>query len=357
MKIVIATDSFKGCMSSQEIGDTLSQALFAKGHNSIVMPLSDGGDGMLDAFTKALGGRREKVRVHDPLMRLVDAEYGITDDGTAIIETAQACGLSLLSTEERNPIRTTTFGVGELVAHAILNGCKKFIVGLGGSGTSDAGIGMIRGLTERLGRGKMFDEIFKEKISGCQFILACDVTNPLYGPNGAASVFGPQKGATAGMIDILDTRARRFSETSARHFGYDKSGEHGAGAAGGLGYAFMQYLKAETQPRANLLLNLINFKEKIKDYDIIITGEGKADKQTLMGKLPMRVLNIALEQKVPAWLIAGRIEDKEQLQKAGFAKVVQISPEGLDTIEAMKKDITEENLNNFVDNNFSILTK
>lgn len=345
MKIVIATDSFKECMSSQEIGDTLSKALASKGHSSIVMPLSDGGDGMLDAFTKALGGHREKVRVHDPLMRLVDAEYGMTDDGTAIIETAQACGLSLLTTEERNPIRATTFGVGELVAHAILNSCKKFIVGLGGSGTSDAGIGMIRGLTERLGRGKMFDQIFNERICGCQFTLACDVTNPLYGSNGAASVFGPQKGATTEMIDILDTRARRFAETSARHFGYDKSREQGAGAAGGLGYAFMQYLKAETQPGANLLLNLINFKEIIRDSDLVITGEGKADKQTLMGKLPMRVMDIALGQKVPVWLIAGRVEDKEQLKKAGFAKVIQISPEGMDTIEAMQKDITQKNLN------------
>ncbi len=357
MKIVIATDSFKGCMSSQEIGDTLSNSLNKRGHSSIVLPLSDGGDGMLDAFTKALGGHKEHVRIHDPLMRLVDAEYGMTDDGTAIIETAQACGLTLLSSEERNPIRATTFGVGELVAHAILNGCKKFIIGLGGSGTSDAGIGMIRGLTERLWRGKMFDDIYNAKISGCQFILACDVTNPLCGANGAASIYGPQKGATPDMIGVLETRAKRFAEASAHHFGYDKSEEPGAGAAGGLGYAFMQYLKAETQPGAELLLNLIDFNEKIKDCDLIITGEGKADKQTLMGKLPMRVLHSAMQQDKPVWLIAGRIEDKELLQKTDFAKVIQISPEGMGADVAMQKEVTTENLNHFVDCNFPTLAK
>lgn len=306
---------------------------------------------MLDTFTNALAGRKERIRVHDPLMRLVDAEYGMTDDGTAIIETAQACGLTLLSPEERNPMRATTFGVGELVAHAILNGCQKFIIGLGGSGTSDAGIGMIRGLTERLGRGKMFNQIYKEKISNCTFTLACDVSNPLCGPLGAAAVFGPQKGATLDMVKKLDLRAKRFAEASARHFGYDKSKEPGAGAAGGLGYAFLQYLKAETQLGADLLLKLSNFNEKIRDCDIIITGEGKADKQTLMGKLPIRVLKAASQQHVPVWLIAGKVEDKDKLSDAGFAKVMQISPDTLSIDQAMKKSVTEENLAHFVESN------
>jgi glycerate kinase len=242
MKYILATDSFKGCMSSQEVEDIIAGVLEANGIDTLCLPMSDGGDGMLSAFTTATGGTLEPVYIHDLMMRRTDAHYGVTPDGTAIVEVAQACGLSLIKEEERNPMRATTYGVGELLARAIKRGCRNFIIGLGGTATSDAGIGMIKALVDIFARGKNFDEALKTELGECRFTLACDVDNPLCGENGAAHVYGPQKGATPEMVAQLDRRAQLFAEKSALHFGFDRSAEPGAGAAGGLGYAFMQYL-------------------------------------------------------------------------------------------------------------------
>lgn len=344
MKYVLAIDSFKGCLTSAEAEKAVANALAAKGHTVLSFPMSDGGDGMLSAFASAAGARIENMRAHDPLMRLVDCQYAISPDGTAIIETAQACGLCRLKPEERNPLVATTYGVGEIVAHAVLNGCKKFIIGLGGSGTSDAGVGMIRGLMDRLAKGGRFDEVFHDRLSDCAFVLASDVRNPLCGDNGAAAVFGSQKGADAKMIDVLDLRARRFAEVSARHFGVDKSSEPGAGAAGGLGYAFMEYMGATARPGADILLEMLNFESVIADADVVVTGEGRADRQTLMGKLPERVLRVAQKSGVPVWLVAGQVEDAEALRASGFARVECITPSGLDLAEAMRADVAARNL-------------
>lgn len=253
MKYILATDSFKGCMSSQEVEDEIAEVLNAKGIETVCLPMSDGGDGMLAAFTAATGGTLEPVYIHDLMMRRTDAHYGVTPDGTAIVEVAQACGLSLIKEEERNPMRATTYGVGELLARAIKRGCRKFVIGLGGTATSDAGIGMIKALVDIFARGKNFDEALKTELGECRFTLACDVDNPLCGENGAAHVYGPQKGATPEMVGQLDRRARLFAEKSALHFGFDRSAEPGAGAAGGLGYAFMQYLGAEPAARHHRL--------------------------------------------------------------------------------------------------------
>ena len=208
---------------------------------------------------------------------------------------------------------------------------------------------MIKALVDIFARGKNFDEALKTELDECRFTLACDVDNPLCGENGAAHVYGPQKGATPEMVAQLDRRARLFAEKSAQHFGFDRSAEPGAGAAGGLGYAFMQYLGAEMKSGADLLLDIIGFDEKIKGADLIITGEGGADRQTLMGKLPQRILMRGQQTGVPVGLVAGSVSDRELLLKAGFAFVESITPDGMPLEEAMKKDVASSNLRRFAD--------
>ena len=350
-KYIIAVDSFKGCLTSEEAEAAVADALRHGGGDveTACMPMSDGGEGMLEAFTAAMGGKIEGAYVHDLMMRRRWAEYGVAPDGTAVIETAKACGLTLLATEERNPLRATTYGVGELVAAAVRRGCRRFIIGLGGSGTSDAGIGMLRALTDRLAtRGGTIDDALKGPLGHCRFTLACDVDNPLCGDNGAAMVFARQKGATPEMLPQLEQRAQRFARASALHFGFDRSSRPGAGAAGGLGYAFMQYLDAETCPGAELMLDICGFDAAIDGATCVITGEGHADRQTLMGKLPVSVMRRAGRKGLPAWLLAGSVDDKEELIKAGFAKVENITPGGMILAEAMKKEVATKNIRSLV---------
>ena len=350
-KYVIAIDSFKGCLRSKEAGEAVAEAIkqAEKDAETAVFNVTDGGEGMLRAFTEALGGNIERAYVHDQLMRRVWAEYGVAPDGTAIIETAQACGLTLIKEEERNPMRATTYGVGELVAAAVSRGCRKFIIGLGGSGTSDAGIGMLRALTDRLApRGGTVDDALGGALGQCSFTLACDVDNPLCGADGAAMVFARQKGATPEMLPMLENRALRFARASAQHFGFDRSTLPGAGAAGGLGYAFMQYLDAKMRPGADLLLDLCGFDGALSGAACVITGEGHADRQTLMGKLPVRVMQRAKAKGVPAWLLAGSVDNRDELLKAGFAQVESITPDGMTLAEAMKKDVALANLRSAV---------
>lgn len=351
MKYILAIDSFKGCLTSYEAEKAVSEAItdYDSSSQTELIPVSDGGEGMLKAFAGALKADIVTTAVHGPMMRLTEAEYGITADGTAIIETAQACGLTLVEEEERNPMRATSYGVGELIASAFKRGCRKFIVGLGGSATSDAGIGMMMAITDKLApRGGHFDDIAAELRDGCRFTLASDVTNPLYGPDGAAAVFGPQKGATPDMIKMLDSRAMRFAEISARHFGYDLSDRPGAGAAGGLGYAFMQYLGAEMKAGAELMLSLADFDNRLTEDCCVITGEGHADRQTLMGKMPYHVMKAAKAKEMPTWLIAGKVDDRQALIDAGFTRVAAVTPDDADITEAMKKDNASNNIRNAI---------
>lgn len=349
MKYILATDSFKGSLSSMEVEAEIAEVLTEKGADVVSLPMSDGGDGMLEAFTKALGGTIEPVYVHNQMMRRVDAAFGMTADGTAIVEVAQACGLELVKEDERNPMRATTYGVGELLSRAVKRGCRNFIIGLGGSGTSDAGIGMLRALVDIFAKGKTFDDAMQTELGECRFTLACDVDNPLCGENGAACVYAPQKGATSQMVEQLDRRAKLFAEKSALHYGYDRSCCPGAGAAGGLGYAFMQYLGAEMRSGADMLLSLCRFDDVAKDADMIITGEGHADRQTLMGKLPQKVLQRGQQIGVPVGLVAGRVDAKEDLLKAGFYFVESVTPDDMSTAEAMKKEVAQANLRRWAD--------
>ena len=238
----------------------------------------------------------------------------------------------------------TSYGTGQLIVDAVRRGCKEIIVGLGGSATSDAGSGMLRALIDAFARNGKWDDI--RELADVHFTIASDVKNPLCGENGAAHVFAPQKGATEEMVGRLDERARKFAELSARHFGYDRSQMEGAGAAGGLGYAFLQYLNAECKPGIQLLLETIKFDEIVKDADLVITGEGSADRQTLMGKLPMGILSQSAG--VPVCLIAGRICDREELLEAGFSRVECINPDGISLEQAMRKEVAMQNISHTV---------
>ena len=341
MKVVIAIDSFKGCLTSQEANEAAAEGIRKAYPDAeiVEVPVSDGGEGYMEAFHAAIGGRLEKVTVRDPLMRPIVAKYLLKDE-LAVIEMAQASGLTLLTNEERNPIVATSYGTGQLVADAVRKGAKHIIVGLGGSATSDAGIGMLHALIDAFAKHGQWDDI--EAFKDVTFTIASDVKNPLYGEQGAAHVFAPQKGATPKMVLALDERARKFAELSAKHFGYDRSQMPGAGAAGGLGYAFLQYLNAKSIPGIQLLLDTIRFKELVADAELIITGEGSADRQTLMGKLPMGILEQS--GQTPVFLIAGRISDREELLNAGFARVECINPPDLPLEEAMRKDVAQHNI-------------
>lgn len=341
MKIVLAIDSFKGCLTSVEANQAAAEGIRAVRPDAEVVQVavSDGGEGFLEAFHAAIGGEMVIIGVRDPLMRRISARYLLKGD-TAVIEMAQACGLTLLSADERNPLLATSYGVGLLVADAVRRGARHIIVGLGGSATSDAGIGMIRALIDAFAPHGTWDDV--QALRPVRFTIASDVQNPLCGANGAAHVFAPQKGATPEMVSRLDARARRFAEVSARHFGYDRSQQPGAGAAGGLGYAFLQYLDADCQPGIRLLLDALHFRELISDATLIVTGEGSADRQTLMGKLPMGILQQS--HGIPVALIAGRISDCDRLLRAGFAKVKCINPAGLPQEVAMQSSIACRNI-------------
>ncbi|MBO1364111.1 glycerate kinase [Prevotella sp. A2931] len=345
MNILLTFDSFKGCMSSDEANAVASSVLqrYFPNDDFIALPLSDGGEGWLVAYQRAVGGQLIPVATHDPMMRRITAHYLRLGD-TAVIEVARASGLSLLQSEERNPMRTTSYGTGEILAKAMLDGCRKFVVGLGGSATSDAGIGMIRALIDVLAPSGRFDDI--DIIRQCSFTLGSDVTNPLCGERGAAHVFGPQKGADAAMVRALDERARRFAEASARHFGYDRSRETGAGAAGGLGYAFMEYMNATCESGARLLLRAAGLSRFLPSTRFVLTGEGSSDAQTLMGKLPSVLLSETRDchPPVPVYLFAGCVSDRERLLAAGFAEVRGITPLDQPLVKAMRKDVAQRNL-------------
>ncbi len=344
-KIVLAIDSFKKCMTSAEANEAAAEGVRDVYPDATIlqMPVSDGGEGWMEAFVAAKGGEIIEAEVFDPLMRPIKSQYAICGD-TAIIEIAKASGIALLKPSELNPLKTNTFGTGQLIVNAILNGCKKIIVGLGGSATSDCGIGMLTALAENFSDGTITKLTESQLLKGINFVIATDVNNPLYGENGAAHVFAPQKGATPEMVKNLDSNAIKFANEMAAILGYDCSKNPGAGAAGGLGYAFMQFLGAECRSGADLLFDTADFDGKIVDADLIITGEGSADSQTLMGKLPSAILRRATKFGVPVALLAGRVADREKLIAAGFRVVVCINREGIDKAVAMQKTIAMKNI-------------
>jgi glycerate kinase len=366
-KIIVAIDSFKGCLTSAEANQAASEGIIDKMPDAEVVqvPVSDGGEGFIEAFKAAMGGEIVEVNVKDPLMRTIGAQYLVQGD-TAVIEIAKASGLTLLKPEERNPMVATSYGTGQLVVDAVRRGCKRIIVGLGGSATSDCGIGMLRAIIDAFAKRGNWDDV--RELDDVRFTIATDVTNPLCGEQGAAHVFAPQKfaikreqseldsiaereqtrplvkGATLEMVETLDARAKRFAEASAKHLGRDCQNLPGAGAAGGLGYAFLQYMNADCRSGIDLLLDTIHFDDLLQNADLVITGEGSADRQTLMGKLPFGILQCAQKHDVPVMLIAGRIADEQQLLAAGFSHVACINPPGTPLEIAMQPETAKENI-------------
>lgn len=342
-KVIIAIDSFKGCLTSAEANAAAARAFDGRDDYAVTTySVSDGGEGMLQAFAEAIGADIITVPAHDALMRRHEAQIAVKGN-TAIIEVAQAVGLTLIEPEQRNPLRATSYGVGEMIAHALNCGCRHLIVGLGGTATSDCGLGMLHALNDRQGHHGLIDD---QHLGDIQVTLASDVTNPLLGPNGAAAVFAPQKGATPDMVKLLERRAETFAKASAAHCGHDASATPGAGAAGGLGYAFLQFFNAHMESGADLLLRLLHFDEAVSNSQLVITGEGSADRQTLMGKLPQRVMAHALQSasRPQVWLLAGRVSDEADLLKAGFNRVESINQRLAEGENPLDKAVAERNM-------------
>ena len=362
-KIVLAIDSFKGCLSSKEIEQCIAEEIhrILPSCQTVCIPIADGGEGMLDTLIEATQGTFVSTQAHDPLMRIRPTRYGILgDQRTAIIEMAEINGLTTLSPIERNPMKTSTYGTGELIKDALEKGFCRFIIGIGGSATNDAGMGMMQALGAHLydkqgneleQGGKIMEQIahidlnhLHPALKEATFIVACDVQNPFCGPQGAAYVFARQKGASEEQIRQLDEGMRHLALLIERDFSYNINKVKGAGAAGGLGGAFATFLQAHLQSGIDLLLDAVDFDRKITNADWIITGEGKADRQTAEGKVPAGVLKRAKKANIPVMLIAGKVEDKACLQQMGFARIVKISPDNLPLEEAMRPEVTRENI-------------
>lgn len=361
-KIILAIDSFKGSLTSAE-----AEAAARKGilqvypqAETVCIPIADGGEGMLEALS-SLQVQEVRLRVHGPLDEKMEARYLTSSDGqTAYIETASASGLTLLPESLRNPLLTTTRGTGELMRDALDRGCTHLIIGLGGSATNDGGMGMLSALGFRFlthqgkeleGRGS--DMVATERIDtslvhpalkSARCTAACDVRNPFYGPEGAACIFAPQKGATPDEVQLLDKGLHHLAGLYQQTTGHDITTLPGAGAAGGMGGALAAFLNAELRPGISLLLEANGFQEKIKGADLIITGEGRADRQTLMGKAPAGVLHEARQTNIPVVLIAGQTADEEALHSAGFCQVSATTPQGMPLCVAMQKDMAQANI-------------
>lgn len=364
MKVVVAMDSFKGSISSIEGSEAISLGIKDVYQDAEIrtIPLADGGEGTVEAFIHATGGKRIEKAVRGPLNEKVKAMYGISGDGkTAIIEVAAACGLPLVPKEELNPLKATTYGVGELIHDAVERGCRDFIIGLGGSATNDAGVGMLQALGFRFldekkqeigsGGGALRDiqhlitDQANPLLKECTFQVACDVNNYLYGKNGAAYVFGPQKGATEEEVKILDAGLQHFANKVREQLKIDIHAIEGAGAAGGLGAAFAGFLHAELKSGIELVLNFINMENYMKDADLVITGEGRLDGQTSMGKAPLGVAKLAEKYDVPVIALAGAINHENfTLHDHGMTSCFSILNAPMTTEEAMDFDRTFQNL-------------
>ncbi|WP_434798242.1 glycerate kinase family protein [Terrisporobacter vanillatitrophus] len=328
MKIVIAIDSLKGSLSSIEAANAIKKGIENSKLDADVeiKPLADGGEGTIDALVEGMNGKRKIVKVCGPAGKQVEATYGLLDDSkTAIMEMAQAAGITQVSENEKNPLMTTTYGVGEMIKAAINEGCRNFIIGIGGSATNDAGVGMLQSLGFKfydkndnlvnlggqvLNQIKRIDDSEKIKeLEECNFKIACDVNNPLFGLNGAAYIYGPQKGATPKIVEELDNGLRNFAEVVKKDLKKDLANTPGAGAAGGLGYGFITFLNSKLESGVQIILNETKLEESIKDADIVVTGEGRLDNQTAMGKAPIGVAKLAKKYGVKVIAIAGCTTD------------------------------------------------
>lgn len=362
MKVVVAVDSLKGSLSSLEAGNAISEGIrkvYPEAHVE-VRPLADGGEGTVEALALGMNGKLETVTVTGPLGKPVDAVYGVLDT-TAIIEMSAAAGITLVEEQERNPLKTTTYGVGEIIKDAIKKGCRHFIVGIGGSATNDGGIGMLQalgyGILDKKGKqvpfgaqglseiDKITDEYVIPELKECTFRVACDVTNTLCGEQGASAIFGPQKGATPTMIMQMDKWLAYYAALSKEKYPHANMNQAGTGAAGGLGFAFLTYTNAVLESGIKIVLEETKLEEYVKAADIVITGEGRLDGQTAMGKAPIGVAEIAKKYNKRVYALSGCVtEDAGLCNEHGIDAFFPILRSVVPLAEAMDKDNARENM-------------
>lgn len=364
-RIVVAGDSFKGSLSSLEFGEACRegiQAVIPEAQIDIIT-LADGGEGTVAAFTRVWHGEEITVTVNDALMRPRRAVYGASPDGsTAVVEMAQAAGLPVLSNNERNPWITTSYGVGQLINDAVRRGCRRIIVGLGGSATTDGGLGMLQALGFRFtdhngaliapgAAGRNMSRVYRIDSTGVdprlhkvEFVIASDVTNPFHGKLGAAWIFGRQKGADDAMIQQLDNGLANLAIVYLRATGIDVQSIQGSGAAGGLGGALAAILNARMESGIGLVLDAARFDDAAREASLVITGEGRMDAQTLMGKAPAGVLARADALGVPVVALCGAVDYSDALLQSRFKGIFSIQPGAITLAEAMQPETAKKNL-------------
>ncbi len=373
MKVVIAIDSLKGSLTSMEAGNAAKAGILAARPDAqvLVKPLADGGEGTVDALIEGMSGERVHVTVTGPLGASVSCCYGILrESGTAVLEMASAAGITL--TDVRDPLRATTYGVGEMINDALSKGCRDFIIGIGGSATNDGGLGMLRALgfvfldengSDVGDGGQALDRIAlirtcqqNPHLKDCRFRIACDVNNPLCGMNGATYIFGPQKGVAPSQKDALDRAMAHYAALTEETLGCTCSQTPGAGAAGGLGFAFLAYLNAELLPGVDLILRATELEKELKDADIVVTGEGRLDHQTAMGKAPAGVAKLAKKYGAKVIAFAGSVtKEASACNRAGIDAFFPIV-RGVTTLEeAMNPQNAKENMTAAAEQVFRIL--
>jgi len=357
MKIVIAPDSFKGSLSAFDAAKAIEEGVkkACPSASTVLVPSADGGEGTAESLVAATNGRVVDVTVSGPLMDPVKASYGILGDKkTCVIEMACASGLNLIGSSERNPMVTTTYGTGELIKKALDDGCMNFILAVGGSATNDGGAGMLQALGMKLldaegkpvgpgggelSRIRMIDDSdFDERIKEASFLIASDVQNPFIGPNGASHVFGPQKGATPEMVDVLDRNLAHWADLIERKTEIRLHEKPGAGAAGGIGGAFQAFFPAETKRGIDIVIEYTGLREKLAGADCVFTGEGQTDFQTASGKTPMGIAQEAKKLKIPVFVLAGSVgKGIDQLYEHGVSSVHSIIHTPMSLEEAMER--------------------
>ncbi len=359
MKVLVAIDSFKGSLPATALAAAIATGIkeAAPGFTVVQAPIADGGEGMATVLVEALGGKTVTAKVANPLGKEITTAYAVLGDGTAVIETAAAAGLTLLPPAGRNPMHTTTLGVGQLIKAALATGCRNFIMGLGGSATNDGGMGMLQALGCRFldehgqplaPEGASLGKVVKidttnllPELQDCRFTAACDVDNPFYGPRGAARVFARQKGANEKEIELLDQGMEHFAGVVAQTFGAQFATLPGTGAAGGLGGACRAVLRATLKPGTDVVFSLLNLPAKVRWADLIITGEGRLDAQTAMGKAPAGVARLAKTAGKPVIALAGSIgEGASQLYDLGLTAMFAITDTAMPLAQAMQPDVT-----------------
>ena len=379
MKVVVAIDSFKGSLSSMEAGQAIAEGVKRVHQNAevVVRPLADGGEGTVEALVEGMGGIFVTKEVTGPLGEKVDAVYGVIESEedsskTAIIEMSAAAGITLVPEESRNPMNTTTYGVGELILDAIERGCRHFIVGIGGSATNDGGVGMLQALGYDFltregaaisygGNGlrelaKIKDSNVHTKLKECTFKVACDVTNPLCGENGSSAIFGPQKGATPEMVQELDQLLLHYAELSKSINSHADRFYPGTGAAGGMGFAFLTYTNATLESGIQIVLKETKLEELIATADVVVTGEGRLDGQTALGKAPIGVAALAKKYQKKVLAFAGAVTpDAKECNQHGIDAFFPILRGVVTLKEAMNKEVAHQNMVDTVEQVFRVV--